>query len=199
MGKEDSDHAKHSTFWERFFSSSKSNGKFLEALKSQDTITNLYFKYSHSTLNIHKPRKTGFQENVKINLESFCHKHSSMYSQLSFMCKSHINILKSNKMQLIVVRCLCVYFVGLELPEFTSIKRSNVWFVRTGEGCSPRRQRPLHTKTQSVHLYQQSTHLGKTFSVTKFHGFIYTQIQVKMGGYGLCPLDQNNAPWFPEN
>lgn len=57
MGKEDSDHAKHSMFWEGFFSRSKSNGKLLEGLKSQDTITNLYFKYSHSTLSIHKPCK----------------------------------------------------------------------------------------------------------------------------------------------
>lgn len=113
---------------------------------------------------------TGFQENVKIHLESICHKHSSIYSKLSFMCKSHTNILKSNKIQLIIVRCLCVYFVGLELHELTSIKHSNVWFVRTGEGCSPLRQRPLHMKTQSIRLHQQRTHLGITFSVTKFQG-----------------------------
>lgn len=74
------------------------------------------------------------------------------------MCKSHTHILKSNKrLQLIILRCLCVCSVRHGLHELTAIKHSNVWLACTGEGGGPRMQCPSHMKTL-VHLSSSVEH-----------------------------------------
>lgn len=115
------------------------------------------------------------------------------------MCKSRTNTLKSNKrIQLIVLRCLCIYFVGLELYELIPIKHHNVWFVYPGEGCSPLMQCPLNTKDTSPFVHISGAYIwGMHFSVKglKFDGLTYTHKWVKMG---FTILIRTKLPDSPE-
>jgi hypothetical protein len=118
-----------------------------------------------------------------INLQY--HKYSSEDSQ-HFMCKSYANTIKPNKgMLLIILRCLCIYFVRFALHVLFPLCATVSCL-----GCSPLMQNSHMQKEVVKHLHQHSMHFGMSFeaNVVKFHGLWYIKIWVRMG-YALWTLN----------
>lgn len=91
---------------------------------------------------------------MKINSENLIH---MALCRVALMCRSYINIFKCNeRLQLIMVGCLCVSYVRLGLHELIAVKYCNVWLA--GEGRGSLVKCPLHMKMLS-HLSSNIEHI----------------------------------------